>query len=428
MTGVTPSSRGFLEPVAHLGQAEIGLILFDRFALVVEDGFAVGDPAQGLPRFLGFRLDFLDHHAAHAVGVLESGLQWTIFTRCELADMLFAQNAAGAGGVLPPANHDRAIRKFLFGLAKVIDVPGGGVAEPRRLPGPRRTASPYEEVGEFDPTSGWPRRRSNPVRLSPSLPLPFTTMAVGRPSTSKNTSDRLSLMSCISRGASTRKVELRYAGGIVHRVSAGHHKQVVRVVCQRGEVVEGVGVTFRQVEMLRGIRRKAGDAGADPVLARQFGRRYPGKTRGEFRAAEVTAGFGMVELGTCAACAVNGLIQLVVAGGILEDCLKQAFGQCQLIVLIGQAQPSVLTKGQWIDQILGKVKRSRMLDQTLLILGPIGNGLVGNVTYRDDVCRFRFGLIKSAQTKFAELLKRKVAIIPSIGNAQLVCNHLVWQA
>ena len=131
MTGVTPSSRGFLEPVAHLGRAEVGLVLLDRFALVVEDGLAVGDPAQGLPRFLGFRLDFLHHHAAHAVGVFESGLQWALFARCQLADVLLAQNAAGAGGMLPPANYGRAIQKFLFGLAEVIDVPGGGVAQPR---------------------------------------------------------------------------------------------------------------------------------------------------------------------------------------------------------------------------------------------------------------------------------------------------------
>ena len=112
-----------------------------------------------------------------------------------------------------------------------------------------------------------------PVRLSPSVPLPFTAMAVGRPSTSKNTSDRLSLMSCISRGASTRKSNCVTAGRVAQRVGAGRDEQVARVVFQRGDVAEGIGVALRQIEVLRRIGREAGDAGADPVLAGQLGGR-----------------------------------------------------------------------------------------------------------------------------------------------------------
>ena len=116
----------FLEPMAHLGRAEVGLVLFDRLAFVVEDGLAVGDPAERLACRLGLRLNFLHHHAAHAVGILESGLQRALLTRRELADMLLAHDAAGAGGVCSPG--DRAIR--FAGLAEVVDVPGGGIAEP----------------------------------------------------------------------------------------------------------------------------------------------------------------------------------------------------------------------------------------------------------------------------------------------------------
>lgn len=36
--------------------------------------------------------------------------------------MLLAQNTAGAGGVLSPANHDCAIRTLLFYLAEVVDM------------------------------------------------------------------------------------------------------------------------------------------------------------------------------------------------------------------------------------------------------------------------------------------------------------------
>ena len=34
-----------LESMSHYGRAEVGLVSFDRLALVVEDGFAVGNPA-----------------------------------------------------------------------------------------------------------------------------------------------------------------------------------------------------------------------------------------------------------------------------------------------------------------------------------------------------------------------------------------------
>ena len=57
---------------------------------------------SGCPAALGLRLDFLHHHAAHAVGILESGLQRALFARRKLADVLLAHNAAGAGGVCGP--------------------------------------------------------------------------------------------------------------------------------------------------------------------------------------------------------------------------------------------------------------------------------------------------------------------------------------
>ena len=65
---------------------------------------------------------------------------------------------------------------------------------------------------------------------------------------------------------------------------------------------------------------------------------------------------------------------LLLPVAVREDCIEQGFGQCQLVGFVGQAQPSVLAKWQWIDQILGKEQRSRMLDQTFLRRGPIGNG------------------------------------------------------
>ena len=65
------------------------------------------------------------------------------------------------------------------------------------------------------------------------------------------------------------------------------HEQVARVVFQRGDVTEGIGVAFRQIEVLRRIGRKAGDAGADPVLACELSGRSGCKARNESRAAEV---------------------------------------------------------------------------------------------------------------------------------------------
>ena len=109
---------------------------------------------SGWPGGLGLRLDFLHQHAAHAVGVLESGLQRALLTRRKLADVLLAQNAAGAGGVCAPG--DRAVR--VAGLAEVVDVAGGGVAEPASRLG--------LVVGRLDRrmprgrlTPGWPGRR-----------------------------------------------------------------------------------------------------------------------------------------------------------------------------------------------------------------------------------------------------------------------------
>ena len=77
------------------------------------------------------------------------------------------------------------------------------------------------------------------------------------------------------------KVELRDAGCVAQRVGAGRHEQVARVVFQRGDVAEGVGVAFRQIEVLRRVRCKAGDAGADPVLAGKLGGRKRCKARSE---------------------------------------------------------------------------------------------------------------------------------------------------
>jgi hypothetical protein len=70
---------GFFE--AMPGRAEIGFVSFDRLAFVVEDGLAVGDPAERFALRLGLRLNFLHQHAAYAVRVLESGLQWALATR-----------------------------------------------------------------------------------------------------------------------------------------------------------------------------------------------------------------------------------------------------------------------------------------------------------------------------------------------------------
>src|SRR4051794_14933622 len=104
---------------------------------------------------------------------------------------------------------------------------------------------------------------------------------------------------------------------------------VFAIVFERGDVAERVGVTFWQIEVLRGIRRKAGNAGANPVLARQIGSRQALKPCDEVCAAEVTTGGGVVYFVASRGCTVNGLIELVVASRICEDCLKQAFGQRQ---------------------------------------------------------------------------------------------------
>ena len=186
----------------------------------------------------------------------------------------------------------------LTGLAEVVDVAGGGIAEPmsrlRLVVGRLDRRMPSSSV-----SVGLARASSKPVRLSPSLPLPFTAMAVGRPSTSKNTSDRLSLMSCISRGASTRKSNCVTRVVLPSASVLDCDEQVARVVFQRGDVAEGIGVALRQIEVLRRIGGKAGDAGADPVLAGQFGRR--GSERASVCAAEVAADGGIVKLARDAA-------------------------------------------------------------------------------------------------------------------------------
>ena len=69
----------FFEPLAAL--AEVGFILFDRLALVIEYGLAIGNPAQRSTFSFRFGLDLLNQSAAETVGVLESGLQQTDVAR-----------------------------------------------------------------------------------------------------------------------------------------------------------------------------------------------------------------------------------------------------------------------------------------------------------------------------------------------------------
>ena len=183
--------------------------------------------------------------------------------------------------------------------------------------------------------AGLARSSVKPVRLSPSVPLPFTAIAAGRPSTSKNTSDRLSLMSCISRGASTRKSNCVTRVVLPSASVLDCDEQVARVVFQRGDVAEGVGVALRQIEVLRRIRRKAGDAGADPVLAGQLGGRQGAKRASEICAAEVAADAGVVEHW-------RAVVTPRQAGRACsrasEDGVEQVLGQRQLVGFIGQTR------------------------------------------------------------------------------------------
>ena len=59
------------------------------------------------------------------------------------------------------------------------------------------------------------------------------------------------------------------------------------IVFKRGDVAERVGIALGRIEVLRGILRKACDAGSDPVLA---GGVDAAKTARQVGAAEVTAG------------------------------------------------------------------------------------------------------------------------------------------
>src|SRR5215213_3339839 len=79
---------------------------------------------------------------------------------------------------------------------------------------------------------------------------------------------------------------------IAERVRAGLNEEVVfAVIGQRGDVVKGVGISFRQVELLRGARRKARDAGTHPVLTRGLRAELVGR----IGSAEIAAGLPVVQ-------------------------------------------------------------------------------------------------------------------------------------
>ena len=111
-------------------------------------------------------------------------------------------------------------------------------------------------------------------------------MAAGRPSTSKDTSDRLSLMSCISLGASTRKSKRSTRAVLPSAIGGRDDEQIACVIVECRGLAERIGVALRQVEMLARVRREAGNARADPILAVTVGR---GKADRKRRAAQIAA-------------------------------------------------------------------------------------------------------------------------------------------
>src|SRR6185369_150709 len=100
--------------------AEIRLVLFDRVALVVEQGAARADPAwvDGAGQtgdFAGFGLDFGSYDAAEAVGVGEGFLDAGVGVD---AGMLLTREGVGERGFAA-----------LFECEQVVDEPGRGVGE-----------------------------------------------------------------------------------------------------------------------------------------------------------------------------------------------------------------------------------------------------------------------------------------------------------
>ena len=85
-------ARGSLEAMADVGLAEVGLVLFDRFALVVEDGLAAGDPAQRVcPGFSGSAWTFFTTTLPMPSEYSKLACSGLFSPGAKLADVLLAQ-------------------------------------------------------------------------------------------------------------------------------------------------------------------------------------------------------------------------------------------------------------------------------------------------------------------------------------------------
>ncbi len=154
---------------------------------------------------------------------------------------------------------------------------------------------------------------------------------------------------------------MRDAGGIAHRVGAGCYEQVTRVVFQGGDVAEGVGVAFRQVEVLRRIRRKAGDARADPVLT---GGVDAGEASGQRSAGEIAAQGGIGQLSANIGRELGA-----------EDRAEQVLGQRQLVGFVGQTQSAQLVERKRIGESGGVIleeQHPHLFDPAFLRSSPLG--------------------------------------------------------
>ncbi|HEY6406716.1 MAG TPA: hypothetical protein VIY29_04520, partial [Ktedonobacteraceae bacterium] len=62
------------------------------------------------------------------------------------------------------------------------------------------------------------------------------------------------------------KVELGHLDAVAQCIGAGLDVEIARVIGECGRVTKWVGVTFGQIEVLRGISVKASNTGAYPIL------------------------------------------------------------------------------------------------------------------------------------------------------------------
>src|SRR5215203_6450066 len=122
---------------------------------------------------------------------------------------------------------------------------------------------------------------------------------------------------------------------IAERIRAALNEEVVfAVIGQLGDVVKGVGIFFRQVEVLCSVRRKARDAGTHPVSTRGLW----AELVGSIGSAEITAGLPAVQYVEDgygrSTVARDHRIQLTIG----KNGIKQLPGQREPILLIRQPE------------------------------------------------------------------------------------------